>query len=196
MLSCLIVSVPMRRNAIFIILSALVLILAGGLYFLYLFFSAFGPAKVKITENYISTDRDFINGVTIEKIKVDSMGEYHPLKYTVTYLTTCNIDHPLNRPPEPPDKIYFNKEGKYWWTEEIVQLHYVHEGLSRNLDDSTNRLPWSMGAQKFMTCPLKFQRNQWYFFTLGDPKIVGIFFYIDKNGKTHQFTKESGVSPI
>jgi hypothetical protein len=181
---------------IIIILSVLLLFAAAGLYFAYSFFSAFAPAKVTITENYISTNRNFINGVTIEKIKVDSMGDEHPIKYTVTYLATCNIDHPQDRPPNPPDKIYFNKEGKYWWTEENVSIPFVHEGLSRHTTDSTQRLLGSMGTQRFATCPLRFQREQWYFFTLGDPQIVGIFFYIDKDGQLHQYTKETGISPI
>ncbi len=183
-------------KTIIIIISAIALIVIGGLYFLNSFFSAFAPAKVTIAENYISTNRDFINGITIEMLNVDSMGDKHPIKYTVTYLTTCHIVHPKDRPPNPPDKIYFGKEGKYWWTEEHVNIHFVHKGLSREATDSTHRLLWSMGSQKFSTCPMKFQRQQWYFFTLGDPQIIGIFFYIDKDGKTQQYTKESGVSPI
>lgn len=187
----------MRTKVIIILLSVILLIVVGGLFLAYSFFSAFAPAKVTINENYISTNRDFINGVTIAKIKVDSIGtENYPLKYTVTYWTSCSIDHPKDRPPNPPDKIYFNKEGKYWWTEENVNIPFIHEGLSRQTTDSTQRITWSMGTQKFKICPLKFQREQWYFFTLYDPQITGIFFFIDKNGKQHQYTLESGVSPI
>ena len=80
-------------KTIIIIISAIALIVIGGLYFLNSFFSAFAPAKVTIAENYISTNRDFINGITIEMLNVDSMGDKHPIKYTVTYLTTCHIVH-------------------------------------------------------------------------------------------------------
>lgn len=183
-------------KVIVIILSVIALIAFAVLYFLKSFFGSFAPAEVTITESYISTNRSFINGVTIERLEVDSMGDEHPIKYTVTYMTSCSIDHPEGKPPNPPDKIYFGKEGKYWWTEESVNVSFVHEGLSRHTIYSTHRLPWSMGTQKFATCPMKFQRQQWYFITLGDPQIVGIFFYIDKGGKTQQYTKESGVSPI
>jgi hypothetical protein len=102
----------MTRTAktIIIILSVIALVVIGGLYFLQSFFSAFAPPKVTITKDYISTNSDFINGVTIEKIKVDSIGsEKYPIKYTVTYWTSCSIDHPQNKPPDPPDKIYFKK---------------------------------------------------------------------------------------
>jgi hypothetical protein len=184
-------------KTITIILSIVLLLAFGGLYFLYSFFSAFAPQKVTITKDYISTNRDFINGVTIEKIKVDSIGqENYPIKYTVTYWTSCSIDHPNYKPPNPPDKIYFKKEGKYWWTEENVSIPFIHDGLSRSTTDSSNRLHWSMGDKKFKTCPIEFEKGQWYFFRLGDPQVTGIFFYIDKTGKEHQYFLASGVSPI
>ncbi len=186
-------------KTIIIILSAIALFVIGGLYFLYYFFSAFAPPKVTITKDYIATNRDFINGVTIEKLKVDSFGsEEYPIKYTVTYWTSCGIDHPKNKPPEPPDKIYFKKEGKYWWTEENIIIPFIHEGLSRRTTDSTkiNRLLWSIGDKRFTTCPLEFEKEQWYFFRIDDPQVTGIFFYIDKTGKEYQYFLASGVSPI
>jgi hypothetical protein len=65
-----------RTKTIIIIISAIALIVIGGLYFLKSFFSAFAPPKVTVTKNFISTNRDFINGVTIEKIQVDSKVMY------------------------------------------------------------------------------------------------------------------------
>ncbi|MDX2049377.1 MAG: hypothetical protein SFU87_21505 [Chitinophagaceae bacterium] len=187
-----------RTKTIVIALSAVLLfVIGGGLYFLYSFFSAFAPPKVIITKDYISTNRDFINGVTIEKINVDSIGsENYPVKYTVTYWTSCGIDHPEGRPPNPPDKIYFKKEGKYWWTEEYVNIPFIHGGLSRHTTDSTNRLLWSISDKKFRTCPMEFKKEQWYFITIGNPQVTGIFFYIDKSGDEHQYFLPSGVSPI
>lgn len=188
-------------KSIAITLSVILLLAFGGLYLLSSFFNtifgAFAPQKVTITKDYISTNRDFINGVTIEKIKVDSIGqENYPIKYTVTYWTSCNIDHPNDKPPNPPDKIYFKKEGKYWWTEENVSISFIHDGLSRHTTDSSNRLPWSIGDKKFNACPIEFEKEQWYFFRLGDPQVTGIFFYIDKTGKEYQYFLASGVSPI
>jgi len=172
-------------------------LIAGGLYFLSYFLSSFAPPEVTITKSYISTDRDFINGVTIEKLKVDSIGDKnYPTKYTITYLTSCTIDHLEGRPPSPPDKIYFKKEGKYWWTEEYVNIPIIHENFSRKSTDSTNRPIWSMGGLRLKTCPIEFEKEQWYFITIGDPMVTGIFYYIDKTGKENQFYLISGVSPI
>jgi len=53
-----------------------------------------------------------------------------------------------------------------------------------------------MGDKKFKTCPIELEKEQWYFFRLGDPQVTGIFFYIDKIGKEHQYFLASGVSPI
>jgi len=179
------------------ILAVILLFFFGGLFFIYFFFSAFAPPKVVITENYISTNRDFINGVTIEKIKVDSVGnKNYPVKYSVTYWTSCGIDHPKGRPPNPPDKIYFKEEGKYWWTEGKVNISFIHEGLGRHTSDSTNRLLMSIGDKRFKTCPMEFEKEQWYFITIGDPQVTGIFFYIDNRGKKYQYFLPSGVSPI
>lgn len=179
------------------VISVILLLVLGRLYFLYYFFSAFTPPKVAISKDYISTNRNFINGVTIEKIKVDSVGtENYPVKYTVTYWTSCGIDYPNDKPTNPPDKIYFRKEGKYWWTEEYVNIPFLHEGLSRHTTGSTSRLHASMGNKRFRTCPIEFKKEQWYFITTYDPQVTGIFFYIDKSGEEHQYFLPSPVSPI
>jgi hypothetical protein len=69
-----------------IFVSVIALIVIGGLYFLKSFFSAFAPPRVTVTKDFISTDRSFINGLTIERILVDSMGDTnYPIKYTVLY---------------------------------------------------------------------------------------------------------------
>jgi hypothetical protein len=114
----------------------------------------------------------------------------------VNYWTSCHIDHPQGRPPEPPNKIFFNKSGKYWWTEEDVEMKFIHNGLSRESLNNKERVLWSMGGERFQTCPLKFKREQWYFIRVGDPQVTGIFFFIDSEGKEHQYYLVSGVSPI
>lgn len=119
-----------------------------------------------------------------------------PAKYTVYYWTSCQIDYPEGRPPEPPDKIYFNKKGKYCWTEETVDLKFIHKGLRRVSLDSSNRVLGSIGTKRFPTCPLEFQKGQWYFIRTYDPQVTGIFFFIDQEGEEHQYFLASGVSPI
>ncbi|HRK55280.1 MAG TPA: hypothetical protein PK185_15295 [Cyclobacteriaceae bacterium] len=186
-----------RKKILVIVSSIIVVLIVGGLFIVNQFFSAFAPPKIEITTEYISTNRDFINGLTIEKIQVDSMGQNGiPAKYTVFYWTSCSIDHPEGRPPEPPDKIYFDKKGEYWWTEENVDLKYIHKGLRRESLDNNNRIQVSMGDKKFSTCPMEFQREQWYFIRTYDPAVTGIFFFIDKDGAEHQYDLASGVSPI
>ncbi|MEG9329230.1 hypothetical protein V6B16_14920 [Salinimicrobium catena] len=183
---------------IFIIISAIVIVLiGGGLYFLNQFLNALAPPKIEITKEYISTDRDFVNGVTIEKILVDSLGaKGYPVKYTTFYTTSCNIQHPKNRPTDPPSKIEFYKPGKYSWDEDTVKVDHIHNGLSRESVSSSDKLWWLNKYGKLPVCPLKFERNQWYYFTIGDPKVTGIFFFIDKEGREHQYFLASGVSPI
>lgn len=175
----------------------LIVLVGGGLYFLNQFFSAFAPPKIEITKEYISTDRSFINGVTIEKIQVDSIGEMgYPIKYTTFYTTSCNIQHPKNKPPDPPSKIDFEKPGKYTWDEDTVSVKHFHKGLSRESESSSDKLWWLNKYGKLPVCPLKFEQEEWYYFTFHDPKVTGIFFFIDKKGKEHQYFLASGVSPI
>lgn len=185
------------RKIITISLSIISLLVASGIYLLYNFISAFSPPKLTMTTKSISTNRNFINGLTIEKLKVDSIGdENYPVKYTVVYATSCKIYHPTNKPPDPPSKIEFNKSGKYSWDEDTTKIRYIHNGLSRQPLDRPKKL-WCLS--KFgdnPVCPLKFQREQWYFITISDPRVTGIFFYIDKNGKESQFYLKSGISPI
>ncbi len=184
-------------KTIIIIISVLLLIVAGGLYFLFSFFSAFAPPKVTVTKHSIRTNRDFINGVTIEKIQVDSIGENgYPIAYTVLYSTSCNIHHLTNKPPEPPNKIEFNKPGNYSWDEDTVKIRYEHRGLSREPLDTSNKLWWLNKFGKHSLCPIKFEQEQWYFLTIGNPQVTGIFFYIDSSDKEHQYFLASGVSPI
>jgi len=186
-----------KSKTILILASAIILLIFGGLYFLKTFFSAFAPPKVTVTKDYISTNRDFINGITIEKINVDSMGDNnYPLKYTVVYATSCNIQHPTTKPPSPPGKIEFYKPGKYSWDEDTINVSYVHTALTRQSLDTTNRLWWLKKFGKHPICPMKFDKEQWYFITIRDPQVTGIFFYIDKSGKEHRYFLASGVSPI
>jgi hypothetical protein len=55
---------------------------------------------------------------------------------------------------------------------------------------------WLNKFGNYPVCPLKFEKEKWYFITIGNPQVTGIFFYIDSSGKEHQYYLESGVSPI
>jgi len=182
---------------IVIIISAITLLIVGVHYFLKSFFSAFAPPKVTVTKDFISTNRGFINGLTIEKIGVDSMGNNnYPIKYTVLYSTSCHIHHPTTKPPTPPNKIEFHKPGKYSWDEDTIKVRYIHNGLSRQSVDTTTKLWWLNKFGDYPVCPIKFEQEQWYFITIGDPQVTGIFYYIDETGEEHQYFLASGVSPI
>ena len=184
-------SMTKRIKTAFVILS----INLGGL--TSCIFSALAPPKLTIIKDYISTDRDFINGVTIEKVRVDSIGNQgYPVKYTTVYTTHCGIHHPTNRPPEPPNKIKFNKPGKYSWDEDTIKVRYIHSGLAKESSDSTKKLWWLDKFGDYPVCPIKFENEQWYFITIGDPQVTGVFFYIDNLNKGHQYFLASGVSPI
>lgn len=186
-----------RAKTIALVLSIISLLVLGGLYFLGSFFSAFAPPNVTVTKDYISTNRDFINGVTIEKIHVDSIGgKGYPVKYSAFYTTSCNIHHPTNKPPDPPNKIEFAKAGKYSWDEDTIKVSYIHNGLSRQSLDTSKKLWWLNKYGNYPVCPIKFKKEQWYFITIGNPQVTGIFFYIDKDGTEHQYYLESGVSQI
>jgi hypothetical protein len=191
------INMTTRKKILIVVSSITIVLICGGLFFLNQFLSAFALPKIEITTEYISTDRDFINGVTIEKIQVDSIGDKgYPVKYTTTYTTSCNIQHPKNKPPDPPSKIEFNKPGKYLWDEDTVKVSHSHRGLSRQSVSTSDKLWWLTKFGKHPVCPLKFKPEQWYYFTFGDPKVTGIFFYIDQEGKEHQYYLASGVSPI
>ncbi|OJW36601.1 MAG: hypothetical protein BGO54_12280 [Sphingobacteriales bacterium 46-32] len=188
-------SIINKKSGIILLIIALVVI--AGFYFLISFFSAFSPPKVTVTRDYISTNRNFVNGVTIEEIQVDSVGENeYPVKYTVLYSTSCNILPSKNKPTIPPVKIEFYKPGKYSWDENTIKVRYIHNGFLRQSLDTMNKRWWLNKFGEHSVCPLKFKQEQWYFITIGDPRITGLFFYIDKNNKEYQYCLESGVSPI
>mgnify|MGYP006433956111 CR=1 FL=1 len=180
-----------------IFISVIFILIAGGVYFMKSFFSAFAPPKIELTKNYISTNRDFVNGVTIEKILVDSIGSKgYPVKYTTTYSTSCNIKHPKNKPPVPPSIIEFKKPGKYSWDEDTIRVNHIHKNLTRKSKSNSKKLRWLNKFGKYDVCPLKFERNQWYFIMISDPQITGIFLFIDEYRNEKKINVYSGVSPI
>lgn len=156
---------------------------------MYIFLRSLAPQKITISTNSITTNGKLEYKVSIEKIKVDSIGkDNHPVKYTAYYSTICHIY-------EPTDEIYINKTGNYRWTEDYGTSGYIHKGLRRELD--TNKLSIARPyPYKYNYCPIKFEKEQWYFITVSDKQITGYFFYIDKDGKENQYNLYTGISPI
>ena len=185
------------NKIILITLLTLALLISGAVYFVYNFLSALKPAKITITKTEIRSSRGFINPITIEKIKIDSIGEnQRPVKYTINYVTTCAIKQQSNRPPVALNKINLNKSGRYSWSEEDVSISVVHDdGLSQR-ESSFQGITWSNESKSYNICPIKFDKKNWYFINFQDPQIVGIYIYIDNAGELHQYTTYTGVSPI
>lgn len=183
---------------IIIIAGAIFIVMIGsGLYLVRQFFSALALPEIEITKEYISTNQNFVNGVTIEKIRVDSIGEKgYPVKYTTIYTTSCNIHNSSVKSQGPVSKIEFNQQGKCIWKEDTVKVDHIHKGLSRQSVSSSEELWWLNRYGNHSVCPLTFEPEQWYYFILDDRRITGIFFYIDQIGKEHTYFLTSGVSPI
>ncbi|HMK25656.1 MAG TPA: hypothetical protein VK483_06470 [Chitinophagaceae bacterium] len=186
-----------RRSKYLFIIFIIILIIAGAFYFITNFFRAFAPDNITISKTEIKSSNGFINPITIEKLRVDSIGEEHrPAKYTIVYLATCAIKQSEGKPPVPLKSIKLTHTGRYSWSEENVSIPMLHTELSRTRLDSSQGIIWSIGSQRFDICPIKFEPTNWYFVTFLDPQIVGIYIYIDDKGSIHKFAAYSGVSPI
>jgi len=85
---------------IFISLSLIALIAFGIYHFGNYFLISYAPPDVTVTKNEIISTGGFMEPVTIEKLKVDSLGkEKRPTKYTIQYVTTCSIKQKDGEPP-------------------------------------------------------------------------------------------------
>ena len=185
------------RNTLIITSLILLGFICGTIYLAKNFFSSFAPDKISITKNEITSSLGFINPITIEKLKVDSIGkEQRPVKYVIEYLTTCSIKQVARRPPVPLKQINLTESGRYSWSEENVNIPITHTELSRTRMDSVKGIIWSEGRQMLDVCPIKFESGNWYFVTFLDPQIVGIYIYVDDKGGLRQYMTYSGVSPI
>ncbi len=190
---------PKQVKIILVVLLLLSLISIGGVYFLHRFLTAFGPDKIEISSTQIKSSDGFINPVTIEKLKVDSIGkESRPVKYTTEHLVTCHFMHGTTQPLKSIKIIKLKDAGRYYWSEEKADIPIFHpDGYSRrNRQDSLQGIIWSTGEIKFDICPLVFENGNWYFVNVLDPQIVGIYFYVDSSGKIKQYPTYTGISPI
>ena len=188
-----------KRSTILLTLLLIGLLVFGILYFVRSFFASFAPAEIEITKTEISSPEGFVNPVTIEKLRVDSLGKDHrPVKYSVEYLTTCSIKQEDGKSPVPLNTIKFDEAGRYSWSEEKIHIPIVHnDGYSlRRRMDSIQSIIWSVGSKRLDICPLRFEKKSWYFLNFLNPQVVGIYVYIDSGGTLKQYPAYSGVSPI
>jgi len=184
-----------RKRMLIIVGGVLLLIIAGGTFLFIIFIKSLRGPKITVTSSEISSNRDLANGIDIEKVKVDSIGaEGYPVKYTTFYTTSCN--RPMGHSAETLKKIEFYKPGKYSWDEDTVAIRYIHNGLTRERLDPLDETWWLKKFGEHRICPIKFEPKQWYFISIGNPQVTGIFFYIDENGEEKQYYLPSGVCPI
>ena len=186
-----------RTKTIIFILVISIFLLAFGVYYLGNFIlKAYSPPEIIVTKNEIISSGGFMDPITIEKLKVDSFGKgERPAKYTIEYITTCSIKQKDGEPPVALREVKLNEPGRYSWSEENVYISIVHpEGISKRID-SAQRLILSMGHQNFSICPLKFEKENWYFINFQDPIFIGVYIYVDKTGTIHQHAAYSRILP-
>jgi len=138
-----------------------------------------------------------MNPITIEKLKVDSSGkEKRPVKYTIEYATTCTIKQKEGEQPVSLKEIKFNEPGRYSWSEENVNISIEHpDGFSKRIYLIEKPIS-SAELLKFATCPLKFEKGNWYFINFFDPFFIGVYIYVDKAGALWQYNVYSKALPI
>jgi hypothetical protein len=180
-----------------IIFFLLIAFICPGICILHGCISAFAPDKITITKKEIHSSLGFINPITIERVKVDSIGEEkRPVKYTIEYLTTCSIKQQGEKPPVALKEIRLYEPGRYNWSEQNVNIPILHTDLERSRLDSLQDIIWSTSSEGFDICPMKFEPGKWYFVTFLDPQIVGVYIFIDEKGYLKQYNSYSGVSPV
>jgi len=182
---------------ILISLTVMTLLLVSVYYLGNQFVRSYAPPNITITKNEIISSGGFMDPVTIEQIKVDSIGkEKRPTKYIIEYVTTCTIQQKEGEPPVALKEIKLKEPGPYSWTAENTHIPIAHpEGLSKRINPS-QKLILSTGQDKFDTCPLEFKNDSWYFINFQDPVFIGVYVYIDKTGMIHQYASYSGKAPI
>ena len=106
--------------------------------------------------------------VTIEKLKVDSLGkDQRPVKYVIEYVTTCSIKQNEGEPPVALKQIELNEPGRYSWSGEDVDISIVHNDGFCKRSDSTQKFTLKMCAFRQRTCSsakdadLRLPRDAW-----------------------------------
>jgi hypothetical protein len=185
------------KNILLIFVIIICFIVYGVLNFGSFFINSYSPPQITVKKNAISMQGGFMNPVTIEKLKVDSLGkDKRPTKYTTEYITTCFIKQIDTKTPIALNEIKFNQIGRYSWSEKNVTVFIKHpDGLSKRIFGSEQPV-LDKPNQALNICPLKFENKNWYFIDFQDPIFIGVYIYVDQDGKIHQYATYSGKLPI
>lgn len=158
---------------------------------------------VKINKNGVNGSCELINGVFFEKLtvsKYDSTGL--PLEYTVTERFDCYNPGIEGVQTFWPKKIYFyKKNGHYLWSADTVSVQYKVDGQSWELVSATSKPRnynehFIFSSTKYETCPIRLQKDTWYYVKISDPRLRRVYLHIDKKGNYKVYKTNSGVSPI
>ena len=121
-----------------------------------------------IYEKYVYNNCGLLNGVYIEEIKIDSIVDGIPLKYTT--VLSANLYKQGASPNNNPTRLYFDKDCKEIYSWEKGKIIDTLKG------------------------PLIFKKNTWYSFHSTDAN-ENIFMFIEQIGKRH-FKRVSGKSGL
>ena len=189
----------MRRKSVIatVTITMSILLVIVPIFLLYTYLTSLAPPKIKISRYNVYSDQPLNDGLTIEKLEVDSIGlEGYPVRYTTVYSASCTFLKESGESIRSPNGIEFYKAGNCEWMQDSIKRVYNHFGLQRELRSSGRKLRWLDDYGKSKVCPLEFVANQWYFLVIDDPRVTGVYFIIDGGGKVRQFYVASGVSPV
>ncbi|HMU68468.1 MAG TPA: hypothetical protein PK511_08460 [Chitinophagales bacterium] len=169
----------------------------------------FRPCNVEINERYIKASCGLTNGAYFEELLVDSMLEEGiPAKYRILSQFECSYQSDDEIRKEWPNKLYFKKTNDHyvWRADTLDQIRLAAEtGYGRDLfkvDTLTgDTIAVNMGyfvfnEASYTSCPVPFKPKTWYFLSIMQPDLLGVYLYVDEHKHFHVYEQESGVSPI
>jgi len=186
-----------KKIGITVIICITLVLIVFGLYNLgNRLFNRYSPPTITVSKTGISSSGGFINPVTIEKLRVDSLGkEERPTKYIIEYITTCFIERAGGENAVALNEIKFNEPGRYHWSDDNTNILVVHPDGASKRTKSIQRPVLMSGHAEFDICPLKFKNDNWYFIDFRDRVFIGVYVYVDKTGLIHQYNAYGNVLP-
>ncbi len=187
---------------------AVTLLVVGCQLFITRMITSIGSCGVYVTEDCIESDCRLGNGAYFEKladVHLDSVGL--PDRYTVIQQIECfNSGFLTGERYDPPTKIYFHKKnGQFKWRFNDAHISFEGHGRERSaleFDSTANKFRakdvslMAAGKGDVDLLPVNFERDTWYYINIYDPRVSGIYLYVDTRMNFKVFTIDSGVSPI